>query len=67
MYIVIFLIILPFHRNILKKLHSAKQELVKNIDEIIYLLAKHQYESHISKRELGGDPHMAMMKEMFKS
>lgn len=58
---------MPIHRNILKKLDTAKQELVKQIDEIIYLLAKYQYESHISKRELGGDPHMAMMKEMFKS
>jgi hypothetical protein len=26
-----------------------------------------QYDSRISERDLGGDPHMAMMKEMFKS
>lgn len=67
LYIIVFSVIFPLHRKILKKLHLAKQELVKNIDEIIYLLAKDQYASHISKRELWGDPHMAMMKEMFKS
>jgi len=58
---------MPIHRKILKKLHIAKQELVKYIDEIIYLLAKYQHASKISKKELGGDPHMAMMTEMFKS
>ncbi|MDR0649994.1 MAG: hypothetical protein LBG59_00885 [Candidatus Peribacteria bacterium] len=41
--------------------------LVQQIDEVIYLLTKAQYESHISKKDIGGDPCMAMMKEMFKS
>ena len=65
--LIIFVLFIPIHRTILKKLNRAKQELVKQIDEIIYLLTKAQYESHISKKELGGDPCMAMMKEMFKS
>ncbi|MDR3169730.1 MAG: hypothetical protein LBU27_08600 [Candidatus Peribacteria bacterium] len=45
----------------------AKKGLVQQIDEIIYSLAKTQYAAHISKKALGGDPHLAMMKEMFKS
>jgi dihydroxyacid dehydratase/phosphogluconate dehydratase len=52
---------------LLKNLHITKQKLVQQIDEVIYLLTKTQYESHISKKDLGGDPCMAMMKEMFKS
>jgi hypothetical protein len=58
---------IPLHRKILKKLEIAKQELVKQIDKIIYLLTKTQYASKISKKELGGDPCMALMREMFKS
>jgi hypothetical protein len=65
--ILIFCLFLPLHRKILRNLENAKKRLVKQIDEIIYSLAKTQYESHISRKELGGDPHMAMMKEMFKS
>lgn len=65
--VLIFLLFIPLHRYLLKKLHLAKRLLVKQVDEIIYLLAKAQYSSGISERELGGDPHMAMMKEMFKS
>jgi hypothetical protein len=58
---------IPLHRTLLKRLHIAKQKLVHQIDEVIYLLTKTQYDSHISKKDLGGDPCMAMMKEMFKS
>ena len=65
--VLVFALGMPLHRKVLTKLNTAKQELVKNIDEIIYLLAKYQYASRISKRDLGGDPHMAMMTEMFKS
>jgi hypothetical protein len=55
------------HRKLLKKHNQTKKLLVKQIDEIIYLLARVQYVAPISKKELGGDPHMAMMKEMFKT
>jgi hypothetical protein len=65
--ILIFFLFIPLHRHLLTKLERVKQELVKQIDEIIYLLAKVQYDAHISRKEFGGDPHMAMMKEMFKS
>ena len=65
--ILIFILFLPLHRWILRKINKSKQDLVKEVDEVIYLLAKSQYESHISKQQLGGDPHFAMMKEMFKS
>jgi hypothetical protein len=61
------LLFIPLHRRILKKLDLAKQSLVKQIDEIIYLLTKTQFDAHISKKDLGGDPCMAMMREMFKS
>jgi len=65
--ILTLILFIPLHRKIIKKLEIAKQELVKNIDEIIYFLTKSQYESKISKKELGGDPCMALMREMFKS
>lgn len=55
------------HRRILRSLTKIKQSLVKEVDEVIYLLAKAQYQSKISKQVLGGDPHFAMMQEMFKS
>jgi hypothetical protein len=65
--ILTFLILIPLHRKLLKKLRRLQETFVHQIDEIIYLLAKTQYASQISERDLGGDPHMAMMKEMFKS
>ncbi|MDR2190779.1 MAG: hypothetical protein LBP53_06485 [Candidatus Peribacteria bacterium] len=61
------MLFIPLHRKLLKRLQLTKQTLVQTVDEVIYLLAKAQYESKISKKDLGGDPHMAMMKEMFKS
>ena len=65
--ILTFIFFIPCHRALCKKIHTAKQELVQQIDEMIYLLAKAQYESAISRQALGGDPHMAMMGEMFRS
>ncbi|GHW02918.1 hypothetical protein AGMMS50249_7040 [candidate division SR1 bacterium] len=63
--ILIFIIFIPLHRLILRKIQSSKADLVKEIDEVIFLLAKAQIDSKISKDQLGGDPHFAMMNEMF--
>jgi hypothetical protein len=67
LFLLVFCLFLPLHRKLLKKLTTTKHLLVQRIDEIIYLLTKAQYESHISKKDLGGDPCMALMKEMFQS
>lgn len=61
------MIFLPLHRKLLNHLEQTKKGLVQQIDEIIYALAKTQYAAHISRKVLGGDPHMALMKELFKS
>ncbi len=50
--IVVFVILLPLHRLILRSINKSKQGLVKEVDEVVYLLAKAQYESNISKQEL---------------
>lgn len=65
--IVVFLVIIPLHRLILRRISSTKQNLVQQMDEVIYLLAKAQYSSNISEQDLWWDPHFAMMKEMFQS
>ncbi|MDD2537590.1 MAG: hypothetical protein PHU61_03830 [Candidatus Absconditabacteria bacterium] len=66
-YLIVFGIFLPLHRKILRSLKKAEQDLVQLVDKIIYLLSKAQYQSNISKRDLGGDPCMALMKEIFRS
>ena len=61
-----FLIILPLHRYSLKKLKTAKQNLVNSVDEVIYLLSKAQY-SLSETQPLQYDPCFALMKTMFWS
>lgn len=66
-YFFLFLILIPIHRKICKTFNQYQQQLVKSVDEIIYLIAKFQKDANISKKALWWDPHFAMMKEIFKN
>lgn len=66
-YCVILPLLIFIHRKICKKYEELQKDLVNEIDEIMYLLAKYQYQSHLSKQTLWGDPHFMMMREMFKT
>ena len=64
-YLIIFLIIIPIHRNLRKKRLIKEQEIVKDVDEMIYLLAKAQHEMNIDIRKLWWNPNIALMKSIF--
>lgn len=61
-----FLIILPLHRRSLRKQKESKIKLTASVDNIIYQLAKAQY--NLSKKQtLQFDPCFALLKTMFDS
>lgn len=64
-YLLFLLIVTPLHRWSKKKKSDLEKTIVMQIDEMIYLLAKHQYLSHIDMRSLGGNPHLALMTAIF--
>lgn len=64
-YLIIFLIFIPIHRNLRKKRLAKEQEIVKDVDEMIYLLAKAQHEMNIDIRKLWWNPNIALMKSIF--
>ena len=44
---------------------KKEQEIVKDVDEMIYLLAKAQHEMNIDIRKLWWNPNIALMKSIF--
>ena len=65
-WLISFLIILPFHRLSIKNTLKAKKNLIDSVDRVIYLLSKYQY-SLSEKQNLQYDPCFALMKTMFGS
>jgi len=61
-----FVIFLPLHRIILKKVVKAKKNLIDSVDRVIFLLSKAQY-SLSEDQILKFDPCFALMKTMFGS
>jgi cellulose synthase/poly-beta-1,6-N-acetylglucosamine synthase-like glycosyltransferase len=51
-YLIIFFVIVPIHRKLRKKRLAKEQEIVKDVDEMIYLLAKAQHDMNIDIRKL---------------
>jgi len=64
-YLIIFLVIVPIHRKLKKKRLAKEQEIVKDVDEMIYLLAKAQHDMNIDIRKLWWNPNIALMKSIF--
>jgi hypothetical protein len=42
-YLIIFLVIIPIHKKLKKQRLIKEQEIVQDVDEMIYLLAKAQH------------------------
>ena len=51
-YLIVFIIIIPIHKRLRKARLKKEQEIVKDVDEMIYLLAKAQHEMNIDIRKL---------------
>jgi hypothetical protein len=64
-YLIIFFIIIPIHKKLKKTRLKKEQEIVKDVDEMIYLLAKAQHEMNIDVRKLWWNPNIALMKSIF--
>jgi len=64
-YLIIFCIIIPIHKRLKKARLKKEQEIVKDVDEMIYLLAKAQHEMNIDVRKLWWNPNIALMKSIF--
>lgn len=64
-YLLLFLLILPLHKQLKKKKSWLQQQLVAQVDEMIYLLAKAQHLKKLDLKALGGNPHIALMKSIF--
>lgn len=47
-----FAVGIPLHRCMIKNFTKLQQELVKHIDEILYLVAKYQYQFRLDKKAL---------------
>ena len=65
-WLISFLIILPFHRLSIINTLKAKKNLIDSVDRVIYLLSKYQY-SLSEKQNLQYDPCFALIKTMFWS
>lgn len=64
-YLLLFLIFMPLHRFLKRKKIRLQQELVAQVDEMLFLTAKAQHLANIDKKALGGDPHLALMRSIF--
>jgi len=64
-YLILFLIIIPMHKKLKKQRLKKEQEIVQDVDEMIYLLAKAQHTMWIDVRKLWGNPNIALMKSIF--
>ena len=64
-YLIIFCIIIPIHKRFKKARIKKEKEIVKDVDEMIYLLAKAQHEMNIDIRKLWWNPNIALMKSIF--
>ena len=64
-YLIVFFIIIPIHKRFRKARLKKEQEIVKDVDEMIYLLAKAQHEMNIDIRKLWWNPNIALMKSIF--
>jgi hypothetical protein len=64
-YIILFSVFVPLHKHFRKKRIIKEQEIVKDVDEMIYLLAKAQHEMDIDIRKLWWNPNIALMKSIF--
>ena len=64
-YLIIFLVIIPIHKKLKKQRLIKEQEIVQDVDEMIYLLAKAQHTKWIDVRKLWGNPNIALMKSIF--
>ena len=64
-YSIVFFILIPIHKKFRKKRLEKEKEIVKEVDEMIYLLAKSQHEMNIDIRKLWWNPNIALMKSIF--
>ena len=63
-YSIVFFILIPIHKKFRKKRLEKEKEIVKEVDEMIYLLAKSQHEMNIDIRKLWWNPNIALMKSI---
>ena len=64
-YAVLFLLVLPLHRYCTRKKLWLQKSLIMQIDEMIYLLAKHQHLLNLDLGKLWWNPNIALMKTIF--
>lgn len=64
-YFLIFFLIIPLQISLKKRKIRLQQQLVEQVDEMIYLLARAQHLKQIDLKTLGGNPHIALMKSIF--
>ncbi|MBQ7074729.1 hypothetical protein IJM86_06940 [bacterium] len=50
--VLVLLIGIPLHRLMLRNFIKLQQELIKHIDEVLYLIAKYQYQFRLDKKAL---------------
>ena len=63
-YLVFIIIFLPLRKWTKKTKLWLQKSLITQIDEMIFLLAKYQHQ-HINVQNLGGNPHIALMRSIF--
>ena len=64
-YLLLFLVIIPLHRKFRALRLKKEQEIVTDVDEMIYLLAKAQHTLGVDVRKLWWNPNIALMKSIF--
>lgn len=64
-YLIVFFVIIPLHKKFKKQRLKKEQEIVTDVDEMIYLLAKAQHTLWVDVRKLWGNPNIALMKSIF--